>query len=672
MSTSMDALSPAMQACIERFSDQGWRERKFATEELVRLVVHEQPDGPSLERLIDVLLDLVLEPDSVSARAAAHEALTALGRTTVPRILARLDKRDPTSRLLVDLLGAVGTERDVPVLVDIALDAEVDENMRASAATALGALAGSEAVAALERLLDDSTEMLVLYALDGLRSANAVVDVNKLVPHLSRPISRRAAVGLLGASQSVDALSKLVPLLDDKMAGVRAAAARSLFSLHRHFSDAGRPHLVPSVIVDVSPGIRERIRALVEHRERSVCCAAIALAGMAADAEVVPLLFGRMEDPIIYEQAVALVARLGPEANQALVDAMGAVEAGGREQFFRLVAAIQAEVLDPRLIEALMSGLNEPSESVASAAADALKKVGGRSVMAALYRACSQDGAVGEHAADALAEIAMRVGGRRHDELTLLIGGSWPQDGALARNLCRVVGKLGLADYVPPLVSMLGSHDTGVRVAAAHALGHVAGEHEGVSALSFALADEEPQVRAAACRSLGMLRAPRSVQPLLSATQDPAPHVRAAAVQALVAIDNPIAFARLREIVLDDPSPTVVVHAIAGLGASRMEQDLTMLMSLCSAKDHEVVKAAARALRSFSAHRATAALLGLLDHDRWDVRWAAAEVLAERGDVTALAPLRAALDSERDNLVRGVVEQAVAKLEELTGAERKR
>lgn len=670
--STMAALSPGVRACIERFSDEGWRERKHATEELVRLVAHEQPDDAAMEALIDVLLDLVLEPDSVSARAAGQEALVAFGRTIVPRIMTRLDRTDPRSRLLVDLLGSVGSAREIPELAEIALDPKVDENMRASAATALGSLGDDLAVAALEKLLDDSTEMLTLYALDGLRSASAVVDVAKLLPHLEKPISRRAAVGLLGSSGSVDAISKLVPMLGDKMAGVRAAAAQALFALHRHFSEVGRTHLVPSVVAEVSPQIREKVRALVEHRDRGVCCAAIALAAMAADEEVVPLLFGRMDDPIVYEQAVALVARLGPSANEALVGAMSEVESNSREQLFRLIAAVQADVIDPRLIETLMAGLSDPSEGIASAAADALKKVGGRSVMAALYRACSQEGAVGEHAADALAEIAQRVGGRRHDELTLLIGGTWPQEGALAQNLCRVVGKLGLADYVPPLVSMLGSHDVRVRVAAAHALGHVSGEHEGVSALSFSLADEESQVRAAACRSLGLLRAPRSVQPLLSATADPSPLVRAAAVQALVAIDNPISFARLREIILDDASPTVVVHAIAGLGHSRQDQDLTLLMSLCSAKDHEVVKSAARALRSFSAHRATAALLGLLDHERWDVRWASAEVLAARGDVTALAPLRFALESEQDALVRQVVEQAVSRLEDLTGAESKR
>jgi HEAT repeat protein len=210
---------------------------------------------------------------------------------------------------------------------------------------------------------------------------------------------------------------------------------------------------------------------------------------------------------------------------------------------------------------------------------------------------------------------------------------------------------------------MLGSSDVRVRVAAALALGQIEGDHEGVGALSFALADEDAQVRAAASRSLGTLGAARSVQPLLSATADPSALVRAAAVQALVAIENSIALPRFRDLIQDDPSPNVVVHAIAGLGVSGADRDLSLLMSLCTSADHEVVKAAARALSGFNAHRATAALLGLLAHERWDVRWAAAEVLARRGDRTALHPLRAAHEVEADGLVAEVLERAIDALE---------
>ncbi|MCA9683082.1 MAG: HEAT repeat domain-containing protein, partial [Myxococcales bacterium] len=372
------------------------------------------------------------------------------------------------------------------------------------------------------------------------------------------------------------------------------------------------------------------------------------------------------EDPMVYERALALVERLGGAANDSLVKVLDELEVGSREALYRLIGALPGEV-DTRLVNLLLEGLEDPLETVAGAACDALRKVGGRSAMAPLYRACGREGPVGEHAAEALSEVAMRLAEQRpgggHDELTLLMGGAWPHSGALARNLCRVVGRLGLVDFVPPLVSMLGSSDVGVRVAAALALGHVQGDHEGVGALCFALADEDPQVRAAACRSLGQLGDAQSVHPLMAATSDPIPLVRAAAVQALVMIDNPISLARMREIILDDSSTNVVVHAIAGLGRSNQAQDLTLLMSLCAAQDHEAVKAAARALRHYPAHRATAALLGLLSQERWDVRWAAAEVLSERGDVTALGPLNRARKFEHDALVRQILGQAIERLE---------
>ncbi|MCA9707382.1 MAG: HEAT repeat domain-containing protein, partial [Myxococcales bacterium] len=363
----------------------------------------------------------------------------------------------------------------------------------------------------------------------------------------------------------------------------------------------------------------------------------------------------------------ALVTALGEAAGEALVAVIDRIEPAPREHLFRMVTALPGAALSEPLLEQLVAGLSDPTEDVAMAAAEALAEAGTVAALGGLVRVMGSPGRLGETAADAVATIVLRGESDGHEELDPLIGSSWPQGGSLARNLCRVAGKLRALRHVPHLVSLLGSPDVGVRVAAAAAMGQIPGEHEGSSALSFALADEEPAVRAAACRSLGQLGAGQAVQSLMSATSDASPLVRAAAVSALVTLDNPVSLARLRAIIAEDPVPTVVVQAIAGLSNTGLDQDLTMLMSLCTSADHEVVKAAARALQGFSAHRATAALLGLLDHERWDVRWAAAEVLAGRDDVTALRPLAASLERESDQLVREVLEDAIARLSEPAG-----
>lgn len=682
-------LPPRLLDCIRRFGDEGWRERKQAVEEVLMVLATEQPDGPTFAALIDTLIDGVIDPlDSaiyegrereakvvagggVSARAACQDVLIQLGRASLPKVLQRLDPEDVNSsgtRLMVDMIGQIGGEAEIPVLVKFLRNKDADENLRASAAAALGEIGGPKAIAALEDLLADSSEMLQLYALDALRAASAAVPVERLAPLLDHAVTRKGAAGLLGVSGSPTAVPLILPLLGDDMRGVRAAAIEGIARLRVVLADQGLAHLVDDAVAAIDDPTKAKIRELIGHRERDVSIAAIALAGLARDAGAVAAVLPRMEDPMVYERALALIERLGSAANDALVEVLDSLEVASREALYRLIGALPGEV-DQRLVNLLLEGLEDPLETVAAAACDALRKVGGRSAMAPLYRSCGREGPVGEHAAEALAEVAARLAASRqgggHDELLLLIGGAWPQAGALARNLCRVVGRLGLLEFVPPLVSMLGSSDVGVRVAAALALGSVQGEHEGIAALCFALADEDPQVRAAACRSLGQLAAAHSVHPLLAATSDPVPLVRAAAVQALVAIANPITLARMREIILDDSSTNVVVHAIAGLGLSNQNQDLTLLMSLCASQDHEVVKAAARALRLYPAHRATAALLGLLSHERWDVRWAAAEVLSERGDVTALQPLERARKLEQDALVRQILGQAIERLHDL-------
>ncbi len=668
----MSELPAALQDAVGQLSASGWRERKAAVERL-HGYVRGPAEAPAIEALAERLLDL-LTGDEINARAAAHEVLVATADRGLGALQRRLDTvpAGPPLRLLVDLLGQVGDRGHVSRLVELMDNQAADPNLRASAAAGLGRIGGTQAESALRRLLEDGSEMLRVYALDALRAARAVVAVDLLEPLVEAAFTRKGAVALLGLSADAGALPILLPLLDDPMAGVRAEVARALVELRQGLSARGRPQLVRAAMKRIDGATRERLRGLVGHSSRAVKAAAIELCGLAGDADAVPVVLGVMDDPLLQERGLGLIVELGDIAGPVLADAANQVEPGRREHLFRLVTALPPAAITRPLLDRLVAALADPSEDVALAAAEALAEAGTRAALGGLYRVMDNPGRLGETAADAFAAIVTRGAPEGRDDLDLLVGTAWPDSGPLARNLSRVAGKVRSPAHVPHLVSLLGSPDVGVRVAAAAALGHVPGEHEGASALSFALADEEPQVRAAACRSLGQLGAEPATPSLMSATTDPSPLVRSAAVCALVALDNPVALARLRAIIAEDPVPTVVVQAIAGLGHTGLDQDLTMLMSLCTSADHEVVKAAARALESFGAHRATAALLGLLTHDRWDVRWAAAEVLAARRDTTALAPLRQVAAQETDGLVVQVLQDAIGRLValDLQGASR--
>ncbi|WP_434415227.1 HEAT repeat domain-containing protein [Nannocystis pusilla] len=661
----MNALRSDLARCLEFFGSERWRERKDAARDLLAAVRERPPAPDQLAILVEQLLDGLVTPDSVARRSVCHEVLTGIGPSVVPAIRRRLRVGGAGARMIVDLLGNVGGADDVPLLAAI-LGAPGDDNVRASAAAALGVLGGAEAERALTNVLSDSSEMLRMFALDALARLGTVMPPARLGPLLADPVTRRAAVAVLGHSGDPAAASQLVRFLGDAMPGVRAAAAVAVVRLHAALSVRGDPVAVAAALAagDGEP-LRQRIRELVEHRQLEVKLAALALAGALGDVRSLSHVLRAMSDPELRERAVEFAAGLGEAAVPVLVDMVEQAAPETLGDLFLLVSGLGAAGAHPRLVEALTTALAGPDGHAACMAATALGKVGGIDVIAPLARALALEGPAGEAAAVAFAAVAGRALGSRHARVAPHL----PADavgGALVRNMCRAFGLLGRGGnvgFVAPLIARLGDRDVGVRLLAARALGQIGGEHEGAAALALALQDEDAGVRAAACRSLGQLGAAESVPALLTASRDPSSSVRAAAVQALVGLDNPIALARLREVVLADNAPAVVIQAIAGLSRSGTDQDLVMLMSLCRAPDHEIVKAAARGLAGCRGHRATAAVLGLLEHPRWDVRWAAAEALGERGDPTALPPLRRVHAVEPDPLVRKVLAGAVARIE---------
>jgi len=670
-------LPPELERLLARFSGESWRARKQAVKDLQTAIERSPPSASAFEALLERLLD-GLTAESVPARSTCHEMLVYLGARSLEGALRRLELGGRGARMYVDLLADIGGAEQVPLLTAVLLRASEDDNVRASAAAALGAIGGPAAERALKGALASSSDMLQLFALDALRSIGASLAVDTLMPLVENAVTRRAATSLLAHSATPEALELLLALLRDSMAGVRAAAALALVTLDAALADQGRPDAVAGALTgSLDETVRQRLRELVDHRQIEVKIAALELCRMTRDTGALRHVLPDMSEPVVRERAVGFVTSLGAAAGAALAELLPAVPATALADYFVLIGALgdaefdASSPLDARLVAALIDGLAHADPGIASVAATALGRLRAAAAFAPLAEALAAVDPLGEAAAAALASLAEHHGPGAPPVQALLRGAA-AATGARARNLCRVLGALGHGEaspFVPPLVALLGGDEPEVRVAAATALGHIGGEHEGITALCLALADGHQAVRAAACRSLGQLGAASACQALLQASTDDSAQVRAAAVQALVSLDNPVALGRLREIVLSDSAPGVVIPALAGLGHSGSDLDLTMLMSLCRSSDHEVAKAAARGLVRFSAHRATAAVLGLLDHDRWDVRWAAAEVLAERGDLTALAPLRRVQAVEHDPLVRQVLGGAVGRLEGLAAAD---
>ncbi|MGB1698956.1 MAG: HEAT repeat domain-containing protein, partial [Nannocystaceae bacterium] len=409
----------------------------------------------------------------------------------------------------------------------------------------------------------------------------------------------------------------------------------------------------------------EGLISLLEHSDVQAVSASAKLLALVGGEASFSSLLNVLHVGEVASAATMMLRRLGTEGKALLAAALQRGRAGPcYAQCLALVGELTVDEIEDDLVSMLSVEVASEDEEIMAAALRSLGRTGGLGQLPALLGACERDDGLGDAAADAVAEVLARAG-KREIPVELLPEQRWPSSGSLARNLCRVAGKLSNEASVASLVFLLASSDIDVRVAAAHALGEIQGQHEGVGALAFALADEEAHVRAAACRSLGALGSIDSLNSLLAASSDASSLVRAAAVQALVQLDNPVAASRMREIILEDSSPTVVVHAIEGLKVVHDEQTLGLVMSLCTSADSEVAKAAARVLRGFPSHRATAALIGLLAHERWDVRWVAAESLGTRGDPTAIGAITQVLLKEGDALVARTLQETLDRLEDL-------
>ena len=143
----------------------------------------------------------------VGASAPARPARTCSSSSVArawPRSCDRLDPDDVRSsgtRLLVDLLGQLGGEAEIPILARFLANARGRrEPPGLGRGRARGDRRARRPSPRSSSCSADDSEMLRLYALDALRAASAAVPVERLAPLLDHAVTRKGAAALLGVS----------------------------------------------------------------------------------------------------------------------------------------------------------------------------------------------------------------------------------------------------------------------------------------------------------------------------------------------------------------------------------------------------------------------------------------------------------------------------------------
>jgi HEAT repeat protein len=661
----LDGNAPdELDELLARLEDESWRVRSAAVQRIAEV---DEP-APVVARLL-AQLDA---GTTVGSREASAAALVRIGAPVLPALVERLGTLDPGLKLaVVAVLGEIGERRSVPALT--ACLAEADPNLRATAAEALGKIGGPEAAAGLLAALDSDDLTLQASALDALCLIRVAPPCYRLARLMGDRSLRPAAYRSLGPSDEAAALELLAGGLSERSRPAREAA---LGAIGQQRARRGAEPLSPLATAAKEaaardPGVADACVAALQSSEPFVPIGALAVLTWVADARHAAAMARLADDdryrPLVEEALEAmprgseLVARLSqviPELSPlARLTAYGALaEAGDASALQALIYGasdddphVQAEAIaalgrlgDPRSVPALAGLLGDDLPSLSGVAASALTRVAEASPVGRRAVLLECRGRAAASPSSAIFRILGAVG--ESEDLRLI------RDGLAGRS---VVGRMAAAasvaalghrgllrgQHLPELIAALGDVTWSVRAAAARAF------------VELALANQEQRLGDPTTGEHPICA--QAMGGLLGALSDPEPAVRAAAVEALGACGRPEHAARIAEVAAEPAgSPLVAVaalQALARLGVATAE----VLRRGLDHADAEVAKEAVACAVGLAGDAGAGLLRQAAASPRWEVRYAVARALVQRGD--------ASLRPDAERLAAGDPDPMVAK-----------
>jgi HEAT repeat protein len=229
------------------------------------------------------LLIRALELRDTDMYKSAKEALIKIGAPAVPSLLELLSKSP--SVLAIRTLGGIGDSEAVVPLTKLLKDKTQTEDIRDAAATALGQFGGQEILELLLTTLDDEAEPKQVrggaawglgYRKDN-RAIESLIRVFENTPHQDYHLHMGAAFAL-GNIRDSNALEPLMRALKSDEWPVRTVAARAL----GHFLDSS------DAITALLP--------LVQDKRDEVCMSAIYALGQIGDSRALSALLSTDND----------------------------------------------------------------------------------------------------------------------------------------------------------------------------------------------------------------------------------------------------------------------------------------------------------------------------------------------------------------------------------------
>ena len=191
---------------------------------------------------------------------------------------------------------------------------------------------------------------------------------------------------------------------------------------------------------------------------------------------------------------------------------------------------------DDRVVDVLVSALDDPEMGVRSVAVSAVAHVQRARAIEALASVAESD--PDPHTRVMAISALGKRGPAARAAATGLIGLLGDRDGSVRNVAARALGEIGDGRAVPPLVERLAVEpDAEIRDTIVAALASFPDDHDALDGLLVALRDREWGIRVSAALALGQTGDRRAVPELLDALRDPVHQVRLQTAWALDEIE---------------------------------------------------------------------------------------------------------------------------------------
>lgn len=639
---SSAALEKSSELLFRAMGDTSWRVRKEAVEIFLSAV--------NADQYIDRLFSLLRSQDNAGLRNSAAEALTRLGKSTLPVLsLHARDEDSDVRKFVIDILGAIGDSSAVQLLVH-ALD-DSDPNVAMSAAENLGNIGSAQSLQPLLAALSRSDLSLRYTILESLAKIGEPVPLEAVSPYLEEGLLKKAVYECLGSVGLIDAAPLVVQGLADAGKSVREAAVKALMAIRDRFPEEWAENAVDDQLRGLAETpVVERLLALLETSGNALRRDLVRIFGLIGDPRTARAILRTCRSEQLLSDSITALRALGVVSLEFLEDEFAGGDEGEQANILRLCGEMGLRESAPLLRRTL----EDPSPQVREAAVRSAGTIGLIELIPEISKL--------------LADLDQDVRIAALETLALLAGQDAVSVGKIATALSvadesdkrrDAVYLCGVLQDRERLSLLMKDADDLVRRAAVQGLARLAGD-DAVHHLTLALTDENAGVRIAAASTLGETGKQNAVEPLVLVLADPDPWVRCAALRSLGKIGGTIALVAI-EGALDEADGLVSLAALDALKHFDTDRSRQLARRATAASNSDVVKSAIELLSELEDSWLDEHLQEFLQHPLWDVRNMVVRYLAEKRGQASLPLLRKALETETDDLVRGRILEILEK-----------